>query len=180
MRSHRPYGPVAYLCGLRYSGPYFFLAEPMDKTNGDNGGNGDQLPVPKPKQVIEPEVITPKMGRPTKYRNNFPDLVYNFLHRQKALRKLPTKAGLCVFLGVHKEALINYEKKYPDFSNATKRLMLEQENYLIQRMMDGDAPFVPCLFMLKNNHGYRDQMDFDHSMTTKRQIMIVNGEEIEF
>ena len=76
--------------------------------------------------------------------------------------------------------MILWREKYEDFSDACREVMEAQHDTLIQYMIKDKAKFIPCMFMLKNNHGYKDKQEIDQRIAEKKQIMIVGGKEIEF
>lgn len=77
--------------------------------------------------------------------------------------KPPTMAGLCYALGFcERHALAEYEK-YEGFSSTVKRLRLRIEQDRSENLND-KAKFTPGLiFDLKNNHGWVDKQEVEHS-----------------
>jgi len=131
---------------------------------------------------VEPEVIHKKKhagGRPKEYREDYPELVVDFIYTQKCMGNIPTRAGFSTRYQVTAETLLRYEEQYPKFSEALSLMRSDKENALLQRMMKGRAPFVAAMFLLKNHHGYKDQQDVAHTVGEK-QTMMVNGQEVEF
>lgn len=74
-----------------------------------------------------------------------------------------TMAGLCYALGFsERHALAEYEKR-PEFSTTVKRLRLRVEQQRTEALVD-KAKFSPGqIFDLKNNHGWVDKQEIEHS-----------------
>jgi len=69
--------------------------------------------------------------------------------------KLPTKAGLALFLGISKNTLWEWTKKHPAFKEIVDRLETMQEEKLLQSSLSGDyVPPIAKLILAK--HGYKD------------------------
>ena len=166
-----------------------------DNTNGNGNkqvkGNGKELPaLPAPKSdkpaeplEVEVEIVgTPKGpgGRPTKYRDTWPERTNKWVKKQLALQMLPTQAGLSMHFGVTQDTVIRCGKKHPEFSESLKRLMAAQQQMLIQHSFLGKGnPYIGTL-LLKANHGFKDKTEVDMNIGVKKQHMIVNGKRIEF
>ena len=78
---------------------------------------------------------------------------------QHALKvKIPTKGGLAVYLGVARETLFDWAKKYQEFSNIMEQMGAVQEERLINNGLSGDYnPTIAKVLLTK--HGYREGID---------------------
>lgn len=103
-------------------------------------------------------------GRPSKYQESFCDELDKYLETTgKEQTSLPTKQGFALWLGVDDETLLEWAKKYPEFSATFKRLQQIQAKQLIDDGIYGgkevNATIVKLL--LQNNHGMREKIDSD-------------------
>lgn len=73
---------------------------------------------------------------------------------------IPTVAGLSLALGMSRQALLDYEKK-DEFLDTVKRAKQRIEAYIEQRLFGNNVTGV--IFNLKNNFGWRDKQDVEHS-----------------
>jgi hypothetical protein len=73
---------------------------------------------------------------------------------------MPNKAGLCIWLNIHKDTYNEYKKK-PTFSDALKGAEMWIENAWVQRLA-GNAP-TGAIFYLKNafKEDYKDRSETD-------------------
>jgi hypothetical protein len=105
-----------------------------------------------------------RTGRPTKYKPEFVNELDEYLTTTgKEQTSLPTRQGFALWLGIDDETLIEWGKKYPDFSATLKRLMQIQAKQLIDDGIYGgkevNATIVKLL--LQNNHGMREKTETD-------------------
>ena len=98
-------------------------------------------------------------GRPTKYRDEMPRRVLDYIDRCDKAGTLPTIAELSLEIDVSKET-INVWRKEPEkvlFSEALKRLESKQEHFCISKMVNKDSFSPGQVFLLKCKHGYREE-----------------------
>lgn len=84
---------------------------------------------------------------------------------------LPTKAGLCVVLGVHRDTLLQYEKK-PIYSGILKHYYQAFEDAWAQNLSRPNA--TGTIFFLKNAYGYVDRHENDN--TNRSTVFVVPAE----
>lgn len=70
-------------------------------------------------------------------------------------------SGLAVTLGMTRETLLQYERK-DEFSDTIKRAKQRCEAYAEASLFIGRNP-VGAIFNLKNNYGWRDKAETEHS-----------------
>jgi hypothetical protein len=73
-----------------------------------------------------------------------------------------TVQGLAVFLDLTTEGLLEYEAR-EEFSATIKIAKAEIEADKVVHMLDGDGATVGYIFDLKNNHGWKDKQEIEHS-----------------
>jgi len=73
-----------------------------------------------------------------------------------------TIQGLAVALNLTMEGLSEFQAK-PEFSVTVKTAKQRCEANKVQHMLDGDGYGPGYIFDLKNNHGWKDQQQIEHS-----------------
>ena len=76
-----------------------------------------------------------------------------------------TIEGLCSFLECDRLTLINYQKEegYEEFFNTIKAAKNKIQQNKVERGLTGLSPATTTIFDLKNNHGYKDKSEYDHT-----------------
>lgn len=101
-------------------------------------------------------------GRPTKYDPSFIQEVDKYLETTgKEQTHLPKMQSLALWLNVNGDTLVEWGKKYPEFSAALEKLKAKQAEQLIDDGIYGgkevNATIVKLL--LQNNHGMKERTD---------------------
>lgn len=113
-----------------------------------------------------------KVGRPTKYNDELQAEADAYLSRLQELgHVIPSRAGLCCYLGIAKSTSYEWETQYPEFSDALKAVDVMQEHMTLNGGLAGKLNPVISKLVL-SNHGYSDKQAIDHqssdrSMTPK-------------
>lgn len=115
------------------------------------------------------------VGRPLK----FPDLealearIQAYFTSCKDLDEIPTISGLAVHLDTSRETLMNYEKRgeYFDTIKKAKDMVVALQEQLA---MKGKINPTVWIFSAKNNLGYADKQELDHTSKGERIAVLPN------
>ncbi len=107
---------------------------------------------------------TNKVGRPTKY---LPAIIYPKIEEYfktvgREQTELPTVEGFAEYLGVDDDTIVEWGKKYPEFSATIKKVMSKQRTQLMNDGMYGgkEVNAAMAIFLLKVNHGMKETDEF--------------------
>lgn len=118
-------------------------------------------------------------GRPSEYKEEYIQKVYDYLDicKDEEIRvvkqasdkyemfdnklkvNLPTIEGFARYIDVNKTSLYEWDKKYPEFSNAFNKIKAEQQDRLINNGLSGDYNPTIAKLILSSNHGMREKTD---------------------
>lgn len=133
------------------------------------------------------------MGRPQEYKEEFIEKVTEYLnlkvdeeyqvtkysgeksegYETKLRVKLPTIEGFAKFIDVNKSSLYEWEKQFPDFSDALEKIRIEQQERLINMGLSGQYNSTIAKLILSSNHGMREKTETD--VTTGGQPIPIYG-----
>ena len=100
------------------------------------------------------------VGRPRKYES--PEEMQKAIDKYFAEEENLTVCGLCLALGFNdRSSLIDYGGYSKEFFHTIKKAKFRIENFLEKRLA-GTKP-TGTIFNLKNNFGWRDAHDFEHT-----------------
>ncbi len=130
-------------------------------------------------------------GRPSSYDPKYCEEIiayfsvkpYQRSEDTKALEAadFPSFAGFACKIGVHRETLLNWTEKHPEFFDAYKRAKELQENFLLINGMRELVHPAFAIFTAKNVLGYRDkqpgEVDTIVNNTNKIEVQKVDIEE---
>lgn len=103
-----------------------------------------------------------KVGRPTKYDPSLVDEVFRYLETTgKEQMHLPKIESFALYIGVHKDTLYEWAKKYPKFSDALGIILQRQAEQLIDDGIYGGKEVNSTIvkLLLQNNHGMKERQD---------------------
>lgn len=104
------------------------------------------------------------VGRPKAF--NSPDELDKLIDKYKIhceeTNDIFTLIGLCVFIGINKDTLTEYSKM-DGYSVTHKKALSLAEQALVNGSLTGKYNAAVSIFMLKNNHGYKDKQETEHS-----------------
>lgn len=80
------------------------------------------------------------------------------IYKQVFKVKLPSKEGLSLHLGIHRDTIYEWSALYPEFSDIVEKVFAKQGEMLIHGGLNGD--YVPMIAKpLLTKHGYRDSQE---------------------
>ena len=129
-------------------------------------------------------------GQPTKYRDNYPDKVHEYLKECKndpigetrdgqSIPRLPVMVGLALKLHVNIDTISEWRKVHPLFSVACKALLETQQLVLIQYGAAGVLNSTIVARMLGANHGMSDKKDITTNGKDLPALTITLSETID-
>ena len=114
-------------------------------------------------------------GQPLLYKEEYCERVNDFIKERVANNTIPTVVGFAIYLGHHKDTLYEWAKIYPNMSDSLKKITQVQEDMLISGVTNGKMNPAGAIFLLKNNHGYKDKIEKDITVGIK-PIPILGGD----
>lgn len=121
-----------------------------------------KMPRGRPKAYTEVEVMQQKI-----------DKYFNDCDRKN---EPYTVTGLCLALDITRETLSEYSKK-DEFSDTIKKAKLKVENYL-EKSLVTTGPATGIIFNLKNNFGWKDKQEIEHSGEVNNPFKDLTTEEL--
>lgn len=112
-------------------------------------------------------------GRPSKYDPQFVIEVDKYLATTgKEQMHLPKIESFAKWLGVHKDTLYEWAKKYPEFSDALNAIMLSQAEQLIDDGIYGGKEVNSTIvkLLLQNNHGMKERSEVEQTGTMEINV----------
>jgi len=99
-------------------------------------------------------------GRPRKYSKlvEFAHKINEYFKYCDGYEKPYTVSGLCIYLDITKETLLNYENK-KEFFSTIKKAKLKIENWVEENSLMGKVNPTAAIFNLKNNFGWKDKQE---------------------
>ena len=120
------------------------------------------------------------VGRPSKYTPDMQATADTYVYRLEELRHVvPSRAGLCCFLGIDKTTSYEWEKIHPEFSNTLKIVETLQEHLALNGGLSGSMNGMIVKLVLAN-HGYHDKSRVDSTSSdgsmSPTRIVIESGD----
>ena len=108
-----------------------------------------------------------QMGAPTKYTQDLQDQADEYIFKYSEVGDvIPSRVGLCCYLGVSKRVSYEWETLYPDFLHTLENIDAMQERTAVNRGLDGTFNAAITKLIL-HNHGYSDKAALDHTTNGK-------------
>jgi len=103
------------------------------------------------------------VGRPTKYSDDLQRQADEYIFKYTEVGDvIPSRVGLCCYLGISKQTSFQYEKDYPEFLATLSCIEAMQERTALNRGLDGTFNAAITKLVL-SNHGYSDKQQLDHT-----------------
>ena len=121
-----------------------------------------------------------KVGRPSKYSVKILEQVDKYLKEFKALgHAIPTDSSLCLRLGIGRNTLYEWAKKYPEFKDKLDNLEELQREELLTNGLHGVFNSSIAKLVL-HKHGYHERVEQTTDITSKgEQITGITREIIK-
>ena len=127
-----------------------------------------------------------KAGRPSKYKKKYCKEIIEYFQKdptrevvvehfsQKTGQKIdiieekpngpPTLYGFAASIEVCHDTLNEWKTTHPEFSAAIKKAKALQADFVVHNAMTGNSPAAFSIFMMKNNHGWKDKQEIDTTL----------------
>lgn len=103
------------------------------------------------------------IGRPSKYNSELQAqadrYIYDYAEQEDVI---PSAAGLCVWLGISRPTLHEWDRAYPEFSNTLAAIRELQEKVALNKGLTGAFNSTIVKLVLAN-HGYSDKIEQSHT-----------------
>jgi hypothetical protein len=104
--------------------------------------------------------ITRPVGRPTKYSPELQAQADDYVLNWSKTDSVPSRVGLCCWLGISKHTSFEWEKIYPEFSATLDAVEALQEHTAMNKGITGEFNSTIVKLVLAN-HGYSDKVQQD-------------------
>lgn len=102
------------------------------------------------------------LGRPTKYNDALQAEAERYVYEWSSYDNIPSRVGLCCFLGIAKHTSFEWAKLYPDFSATLQAVESLQEREAVNKGITGEFNSTITKLVLAN-HGYSDKIEQAHT-----------------
>lgn len=119
-----------------------------------------------------------KGGRPKKYTEVeiMQQKIEKYFEECNKNNEPYTVTGLCLALDICRDTLLEYSKD-KRFSDTIKKAKLKVENYLEKHLIT-DSSTTGIIFNLKNNFGWTDKQQLEHSGNINNPLEGLSTEEL--
>ena len=94
------------------------------------------------------------MARPSKYNATILEKAEDYIKNYITYGdQIPMIDGLALELGIHRDTVNDWEKKYPEFSDIVRTLMTHQGRKLMNGSLSGEFRERTATLALSSNHG---------------------------
>lgn len=117
------------------------------------------------------------VGRPTKYDADLQEKADRYLQEWATTDAVPSRVGLCVWLGISKPTTFEWERQYPQFSDTLAAIDAMQEHVAINKGITGVFNSTIVKLILAN-HGYSDKVQQDNISTDRSMSPTQAGDAV--
>ena len=102
------------------------------------------------------------VGRPTKYNPAMQAQADAYVTEWPDFDAIPSRVGLCCYLGISKQTSFEWERIYPEFLATLQAVDTLQERTGVNKGITGEFNSTITKLVLAN-HGYSDRQAVDHT-----------------
>lgn len=103
------------------------------------------------------------VGRPSKYNDELQAKADEYVFKYSECGDvIPSRVGLCCYLGIGKVISYEWERIHPEFMNTLSNIETMQERIAVNSGLKGEFNSVITKLILAN-HGYSDKQAVDHT-----------------
>jgi hypothetical protein len=107
-------------------------------------------------------IMSNPVGRPSKYTPELQALADGYIYKLKELgHVVPSRAGLCCYLGITRETSYQWAKIHLKFSDTLQAIDVMQEHLALNGGLSSALNSTIVKLVLAN-HGYSDRQDINH------------------
>ncbi len=118
------------------------------------------------------------VGRPKKYTKaeKMQEKIDKYFIECELKEEPPTVCGLALALDMDRSGLLRYEQE-GEFCNTIKKAKLKIEANYEQMMVSGKGSTPGLIFNMKNNFGWKDKQEVEHSGTVSIAETLAKAQE---
>ena len=118
------------------------------------------------------------VGRPLKFKSveELDTKINEYFDLCEEKKEKPLITGLAIHLDTSRKVLCEYSEK-DEFSNSIKKAKSKCELCLERNLVEGKVNPTGSIFNLKNNYGWHDKIETEHSGEIKQDITLPAGIE---
>lgn len=117
------------------------------------------------------------LGRPSSYNDEIQRQADEYIYSYEELgHAIPSRAGLCCYLGISRSNSYEWEKQFPAFSDTLEAISVVQENQALNGGLTNRFNSTITKLVLAN-HGYSDRNAVDH--TSSDGTMTPKGKSLD-
>ena len=114
-----------------------------------------------------------KVGRPTKYSDDLQSQADEYIFKYSEVGDvIPSRVGLCCYLGISKRVSYEWETIYPEFLHTLENIEAMQERTAVNRGLDGSFNASITKLVL-SNHGYAEKAKQDDSTDVAAALALI-------